>query len=172
MKRGGLLILRGLVWLTVILLALNLRLIIVGESQSSAGDGIQYYQLSQVLRSEHRFAYLPGAPLTFTRLPGYPLFLALLAPAQPIDLPTHLILATRTNALLDVGSGLVVALMASRLGMGLLAQLLGFGAVILSPPLFMLSTFGLSESLVTFLLTLTVYLALRIKDSSTWAHKQ
>ncbi len=172
MKRGGLLILRGLVWLTVILLALKLRLIIVGESQSSAGDGIQYYQLSQVLRSEHRFAYLPGAPLTFTRLPGYPLFLALLAPAQPIDLPTHLILATRTNALLDVGSGLVVALMASRLGMGLLAQLLGFGAVILSPPLFMLSTFGLSESLVTFLLTLTVYLALGVKDSSTWAHKQ
>ncbi len=172
MKRGGLLILRGLMWLAAILLALKLRLIIVGESQTSAGDGIQYYQLSQVLRSEHRFAYLPGAPLTFTRLPGYPLFLALLAPAQPMDLPTHLIVATRANALLDIGSGLVVAAMASRLGMGLLAQLLGFGAVILSPPLFMLSTFGLSESLVTFLLTLTLFLALRAKDAATWAHKR
>ena len=172
MKLRGLLILRGLLWLAAILIALKLRLIVVGESQSSAGDGIQYYQLSQVLRLEHRFAYSPGAPLTFTRLPGYPLFLALLAPGRPIDLATHLIMATRANALLDVGSALVVAAMARRLGMGMLAQLLGFGAVVVSPPMLMLSTFGLSESLVTFLLTLAVYLALRVKDAPTSAHKR
>lgn len=153
--------LRSLLWLLTILLALKLRLTVVTEFQAPAGDGIQYYQLSQVLKSEHRFSYQPApSPPTWTRLPGYPLFLALTQPARPLTLREHLIAATRLNALLDVGTALLIAALSAQLGMGALAQLLGFWAVIFMPTLLMLSAFGLCESLVTFLLTLAVYLAL------------
>ena len=76
MNRSVLRMLRGLVWLVAILCAWKLRWTVVSESQASAGDGLQYFQLTQTIKLFHRFAYLPSLPLTFTRLPGYPLFLA------------------------------------------------------------------------------------------------
>lgn len=167
MNRSVLRMLRGLLWLIAILCAWKLRMTVVGESQASAGDGLQYFQLAQTVKLFRRFAYLPSLPLTYTRLPGYPLFLALIQPARLVGLEEHLILATRANAVLDLITALLVAAIGRRLGMGQLAQLLGFGAVIVSPPLLMLSTHGLSEPLVTCLLTFAVYLALSVHDAKT-----
>lgn len=167
MNRSVLRMLRGLVWLVAILCAWKLRWTVVSESQASAGDGLQYFQLTQTIKLFHRFAYLPSLPLTFTRLPGYPLFLALIQPARMVGLEEHLIWASRANVMLDLATALLVAAIGRRLRMGQLAQLLGFAAVIVSPPLFMLSTHALSEPLVTCLLTLAVYLALWAKDAQT-----
>ncbi len=101
---------RGLLWLLMLLPALVLRLTLVQESHGSAGDGVQYHQLAQILKTEHRFAYLPApSPLTYTRLPGYPLFLALIQPAQALPIEEHLVSATRANAVLDVGTAVGVA---------------------------------------------------------------
>lgn len=156
--------LRSLVWLVAIVCAWKIRWTVAGESQSSAGDGLQYFQLTQTIKLVHRFAYQPSLPLTFTRLPGYPLFLALIQPSRFLGLEEHLIMASRANVVLDLITALLVAAIGRRLQMGQLAQLLGFFAVIVSPPLLMLSTHGLCEPLVTCLLTLAVYLALSAKD--------
>ena len=166
MNRRRIWAVRGLLWLLMLLPALMLRLTIVHAPRVATGDGLQYHQLAQILKTEHRFAYLPApSPLTYTRLPGYPLFLALTQPNQALPMEEHLVSATRANALLDVGTAAVVAALASQLGLGLFCQLFGFWAVILMPTMFMLSTVGLCESLVTFLLTMATYLAVRTRGS-------
>ena len=90
--------------------ALLFRLAVVSSYQAPAGDGLQYFKLSHELRQNRRFAYAPPpAPLAFTRLPGYPLFLAFIAqPSLPLTLEQHLLWATRWNALLDVASGVLI----------------------------------------------------------------
>ncbi len=153
-------------WLMLVGLALWLRLSLVTEFHSAAGDSVQYHQLAQELRHAGRFAYGPEPePLTWTRSPGYPAFLALLSPARPLSLPEQMVVATRANAVLDVGTALLVAAMSRLLGLRLLAQLFGFGAVVLMPPMFMLASVGLSESLVTFLLALATALTMAARQS-------
>lgn len=154
-------------WLALVALALVFRLSLVAEFRASAGDGIHYHQLAQQLRHAHRFAYgPPPQPLTWTRSPGYPAFLAMLSPSTPVDLPQHLVIATRANAVLDVGTAGLVAVMAWLLGMGRLAQVCGFAATIFMPPLFMLASHGLCESLTTWLLTLACCSALATRRAA------
>src|SRR5437870_2532881 len=89
----------------LVVLGLGLRLAAVHSFHAPAGDGLQYYALSQELARGHRFAYAPPpAPLTYTRLPGYPLFLAYVAVRQAgLGLVPHIVRATQANALLDIG---------------------------------------------------------------------
>ncbi|MSP62801.1 MAG: hypothetical protein EXR72_21205 [Myxococcales bacterium] len=140
---------------------------LVEEWHVPAGDGLQYFQLSQELVKHRRLAYGPAPkPLTFSRLPGYPLFLAQVAVrTKTDDIQVHLRHATRANVLLDIGTALLVLLLvrelsADRLGRHV-AALLGLGFTLACPGLILLSCYGLSESLATCLATLEVYLAVR-----------
>ena len=152
--------------LAIVGAALALRLAAVNSWHAPAGDGLQYYALSQSLIAEHRLAFEPGKPPQYSRLPGYPLFAAAVVHRAPTPLHTHLWKATMGNAVLDVASALLVFLIvrARRLGLG--AATAAFFAVISCPMLLFLSCYGLSESLATFLTTLTLFLALR--DGRRW----
>ena len=151
------------IWGAVIVVSTLLRLAIVTSYAAPAGDGHQYFHLSQELIADGRYAYGASLPPTWTRLPGYPLFLAAIV-HEPFPLWAHLVRATRANALLDVGSALLVVAMLRRRGARLLVQALAYAFVILCPPLVYLSCYGLSESLATFLFVLEVYFALRTLD--------
>jgi hypothetical protein len=153
-------IIRGATVTAAIALALLLRTLVVQSWHAPAGDGLQYYALSQELIKDHRFAFAAAKPLQYSRLPGYPLFLAAAVhEAQPLH--THLWIASQANAWLDVGTALLVLLMLRDRRLGLGAAWAGFVAVIVCPLLMFLSCYGLSESLATFLTTLTLFCALR-----------
>jgi 4-amino-4-deoxy-L-arabinose transferase-like glycosyltransferase len=151
------------VWTAVLVVTLGLtfRLALVTTWHVPAGDGLHYYSLSQELRARGRYAFgAPPQPLTYVRMPGYPLFLAYVAVCQaPLALELHLRRATRANVVLDVGTALLVLLMLRRLGAR--PALLGLVGVFLSPLLFLLACYGLSETLATFLSTLAMFAALR-----------
>jgi hypothetical protein len=136
-------------WLAAIAAALIFRIAVVLTWHVPAGDGLQYWQLSQELH-HFRFAYHPApAPLTWTRLPGYPLFLSLGVPfSAPLD--RYLIVATLWNALFDILTALLVARMLVEAGRPRAAPW-GFGLTVVAPLMLFLSTFGLSESFATFL---------------------
>lgn len=136
------------------------RLAIVGTWHAPAGDGVQYYRLAQELRRAGRFAFSPTAPLAYSRLPGYPLFLAaVVSPFHPLPLGRHVLWAAIWNVVLDLGSALLVlGILRERKLRGGRAGLL---LTLLCPTLWLLSTFALSESLATFLGTLELYLAVR-----------
>src|SRR5690349_5788360 len=97
---------RPLLLALLLLSALAFRLLVVTTFHRSAGDGVQYHELAQELLRAGRFAFgPPPRPLTDTRLPGYPLFLAYAAVrAAPVPIETTLVRATRANVLLDGGS--------------------------------------------------------------------
>ena len=106
-------VVKARIWLVLGLLLVagtTFRLRLVRDHHGPAGDGLQYWTLSQELLRAGRLAFgPPPAPLTFTRLPGYPLFLAHVAVLRhPADLETHLVRATRANALLGVGTGVLL----------------------------------------------------------------
>lgn len=146
--------------LAAVAAALAFRLYVVAGWHASAGDGLQYFDLSQSLLRDHRLAFAADKPLQYSRLPGYPLFLAAVVHKTPIELHEHLWRAAQANALLDVGSALLVMLMVRRrFGRG--AAWAAFAAVIVCPMLIFMSTYGLAESLATFLTTLTIFCALR-----------
>ncbi|HEX9101112.1 MAG TPA: hypothetical protein VF997_02855, partial [Polyangia bacterium] len=145
--------------------ALGFRLWVVAGWHAPAGDGLQYYALSQSLITEHRLAFAPEKPLQYSRLPGYPLFLAAIVHQSPIELHSHLWIAAQANAWLDLASALLVLLMVRDRRLGLGAAWAAFAAVVVCPMLIFMSTYGLSESLATFLTTLTLFCALR----SGWA---
>lgn len=148
-----------------VVLLLVLRFKIIGVWRAPAGDGVGYYQLAQELRLHGRLAFgPPPTPLSHARLPGYPLFLAYVAaPRAPIGLGMHLALAVPWNIWLDLGSALLVALIVAELGLPLFGGVLAFGAVMLCPILVFLSSYGLTESLATFLATLQLYLLVRCR---------
>jgi hypothetical protein len=150
----------------IVLLTIVARLAVVSSWHAPAGDGHQYFHLSQTLISDGRFAYGPAPqPLAWSRLPGYPLFLALIAVRQaPLPLEAHLVRATQANALLDVGTALLVVALLRRRRARLLTQALAYVLVVICPPLVFLSCYGLTESLATFLFILQIALGLRIID--------
>ncbi|MGZ3439969.1 MAG: hypothetical protein ACXVDD_10645 [Polyangia bacterium] len=157
----------GAIALAVVGGALAFRLVVVNSWHAPAGDGLQYYALSQSLLHDHRFAFAANKPPQFSRLPGYPLFLAAVVHEAPTPLHTHLWKATMGNAFLDVASALLVFLIVRQRRLGLAPATAAFVAVIVCPMLLFLSCYGLSESLATFLTTLTLFLALR--DGRRWA---
>ena len=154
--------------IVVVLLTIVARLAVVASWHAPAGDGHQYYHLSQTLISDGRFAYGPAPqPLAWSRLPGYPLFLALIAVrSAPLPMEAHLVRATQANALLDVGTALLVVALLRRRRARPLTQALAYVLVVFCPPLVYLSCYGLTESLATFLFVLEIALALRILDDS------
>ena len=142
-------------------LGLAFRLAIVAHFHSSSPDGEQYHLLSQELWRNGRLAFgPPPAPLTHSRLPGYPLFLAFLVDRELLPQSEHVVRATRANALLDLGTAVVLWLLLRDRGWpkaAWVALMMCLGC----PLLFRLSCYALSESLATFLLTLELWLALR-----------
>ncbi len=132
-----------------------------------AGDGLQYYALTQELVAHHRLAFAPPPePLSWARLPGYPLFLAFLAAPAPLGLDQYLLLATLWNVLLDLGSALLMARLLVELRLPRAARF-AFVATIVCPLMVFLSTFGLSESLATFLATAELYFIARAVQFGT-----
>lgn len=150
--------------LLVVGLLCGLRVAIVGAYRAPAGDGQQYYRLSQELLLRGRLAFgPPPTPLGFTRMPGYPLFLAYAAVrAAPVSIQEHLRRATAANLVLDAGTAGLVAGMLRLLFPGLGAVAVGLLLTLSCPLLVMLSCYGLSESLATFLTALQLYLLLRL----------
>lgn len=143
---------------------LRFRLALVREYNNPAVDGRQYHALAQELRLHGRFAFGPAPePLTYSRLPGYPLLLAYgIVRRAPVDLDTHTALATRANAVFDVATGLLVAGLALLLGFGRPAALLCMAAVLCCPLLFTLASHALTETLATLLFTLELFLGVLI----------
>ncbi len=153
-------------------LALVFRVALVTSYQAPGGDGIQYYRLSQTLRAHRMLApsHLPGR-LSYSRLPGYPLFLAHVAVRKaPYGLEAHLRRATRANVVLDLVTGSLVALIAlhlrrrlgARFGAGV--ALAGFLGIVLAPPMCLLASYAMTESLATMIGTLEVALALLLLE--------
>jgi hypothetical protein len=170
----------GLVLLALLIAGAKFRFAVVHDFHAPAGDGLQYYALSQQLLRAHRFAYYPPPlPLAYTRLPGYPLFLAFVAIRSAVSLVQHIVFATRANVVLDLGSALLVFLIGRSLTrllgrkpapeaagqagffLRVFAPFFGLGFVLVSPLLLRMSCFALTESLATFLSTLALYLAVR-----------
>jgi len=145
------------------------HLAVVSTWRNPAGDGLQYYRLSQELHAEGRFAYGPEPePPTYSRLPGYPLFLAYLGVRQgPIPLDAHLARATRANVLLDAATALLVYALLRRWGRR--AAFVGLLAAVTSPLQLTLVCFELTETLATLLATLELLLATRILGSPSIA---
>lgn len=150
-----------------IILALSawLRLLVVQSWHAPAGDGMDFHQLSQELRLRGRFAYgPPPLPLSYGRLPGYPIFLAYAAVREaPLSIAAHVVKATRANVVLDLGTALLVFLILRELGVGRRGALAGLVATLLCPMLVLLSCYALTETLATFLGALALYLALRAR---------
>lgn len=141
-----------------------LRLRVVSEYRNYAGDGWQYYHLAENLVGPgHRFAFgPPPQPPAWSRLPGYPLFVAGAGLGAPrfndADVGARV---ARSQAVLDVvGTGVAAFLLALEVGLSLPAWL-ALVLCIASPLLALCTTYILSESLAVFLTTVTLWLLLR-----------
>ncbi len=149
-------------WWIAIAAGLAFRVALVLSWNRPTGDQLQYYALAQELLTHHRFAFQPEPfPLAWTRLPGYPLFVAFLAAPFPMSLESHIVRVTLWNALLDLGSALIAARILVEMGRAAAARY-GFTAVVVCPLMMFLSTCGLTESLATLLAAVEVLLILRI----------
>jgi hypothetical protein len=134
------------------------RLAIVWSYFHTAGDDMQYRDLSNELFAEGRYAFARAPePLTHSRLPGYPLFLRYLARTGGLDRDPHIRRAAHANAVLDAGTALAAGLLAVALGLSEVA-LWAMLLVLLSPWMIHASTFALPESLTTCLVTWQVLL--------------
>ena len=156
--------------LLVFLLGLGLafRLAIVNSFHVALPDGEQYYRLAQELWRDHRLAFAPPpAPLTHSRLPGYPIFLAFLVDRALLTLAGHVARATRANVLCDLGTAVLVWWLLRERGRPV-AGLVALAACLVCPLLFCLSTHAETESLATLLLTLELWLALRAGERASW----
>jgi 4-amino-4-deoxy-L-arabinose transferase-like glycosyltransferase len=144
----------------IVAVGIAFRLAVVLSWHVPGGDGIQYHQLSQSLVRDGRYALgPPPKPLSFARLPGYPLFLAYVAVRQaPLDVERHLVRAAVANVLLDAGLALVVFFTLRRWSER--AALVGLAAVFLCPLFMLLACYGLTETFATFLTAAAVALAL------------
>ncbi len=150
---------------------LAFRLAVVATYHAPAGDGLHYYKLSQELTAHRRYAFGPEPePLSWSRLPGYPLFLAAVAVHKaPASMEQHLRRATVWNVLLDLGTALCVLALLGARGAPFRTRVAGLVAVLLCPMLILFSTYGLTESLATFLTALEVLLAVLLLARPTVA---
>jgi hypothetical protein len=127
-----------------------------------AGDGIEYYQLSQELSAHHRYAHGPLAPPTYVRLPGYPLFLSYVAVrTAPLPKEEHLVRATHWNVLLNVATALLICVLLLELRTSAAVAWGGAVLVLVCPIILYLCCYGLTESLATFLVTAELVAAIR-----------
>ncbi len=152
---------QALVLCIALLTALLFRLALVTQFSTPTPDGEQYYTLAGSLRDRRVMSFSPKSPPSYTRLPGYPLFLAALTPTRASQ-EAHARWAARANAMLDVATALIVLLMLRDFGLRR-APWVGFTAVVLFPLLIVFSTQVVSEPLATFLTTLTLWLTCRAR---------
>jgi hypothetical protein len=133
-------------------------------------DGWQYMSLASELATAQRFAIGRGDPPSYTRMPGYPLFLAFAAArGEPIT-DVSIRRAAVANALLDVATALLVMLLLLELRRGWAAPVVGLVLVVLCPLLLVLASHVLSESLATCLAVLALYLAVRATRTRPLLH--
>lgn len=159
---------RVFIAIALVVAALCFRVAVVTTWHVPAGDGLQYYALSQQLSLSQRYAFGPApAPLTYARLPGFPMWLAAVVHDAPLSLAEHLRRATVWNCLLDLGTAALLMALARRRGLGQGVGWLAGTLVVVFPPILFLSCFGLSESLTTFLATLELYLVVRAMHGQT-----
>src|SRR6476659_393311 len=90
-----------------IAVALAFRLAIVTDFSTPTPDGEQYYALARSLMHAHKLSFGTLAQPSYTRLPGYPMFLTAVAPTRATQ-EQHARSASRANALLDVCTALFV----------------------------------------------------------------
>lgn len=132
-------------------------------------DGTQYWALTEQLVTRGRFAYAPPpGRVTFTRLPGYPLVLAL-ASRHELSEPDLLALGARLNAAFDVGTALALHLLLVTLGVAPVLSLAAAALTLACPATSYLSRFLLTEPLDTLLLTAELaLLGLAWRRQATW----
>jgi hypothetical protein len=152
----------------LVTLGLIFRFNLVAAWHVPGGDGLQYYALSQELARAGRFSFAPPPePLSFARMPGYPLFLAYVAVrAAPLSLVDHLIRATRWNVIIDLATGLMVMALL-RQWLGRIAALAGLAFVFVYPLLCLVCCYGLTETLATFLSTAMLFCVLHATRAPT-----
>jgi hypothetical protein len=155
----------------VFVFGLAFRFAIISQYRSTSPDGDQYYTLEQSLTAAHTLAYRDGAP-TYTRLPGYPLFLALTALGHPTAREADLTRAAICNVLLDAGTALLVfAIVLELLRSHRRARLwatVAMASVFACPILFLFASYRLTESLATLLCTLEIFFAMRALREQLW----
>jgi 4-amino-4-deoxy-L-arabinose transferase-like glycosyltransferase len=129
-------------------------------------DSYAYMGAAQELWQHHRYAFPPApwqrtpgeqTPPGYGRLPAYPLFLAAVTRPEIDRYDAMLGPAKTAQALLDLGTGLLVFFIARRLA-GRWAAALALALALVHPGLVLFSNAILSETLATFLTTLTVAL--------------
>ena len=159
-------------WLIGLLLLLLggaiFRFAVVEQYSSTSPDGDQYYQLSQELIRARRFAFgPPPARLTYSRLPGYPLFLAYVAVRGPSTLSASVHRATAANVVLDLLTGVLLILILRELGFPRWCGSVAFVLLTICPPIVLFASYALTESLATFLGTLGFWLALHARKRAS-----
>ena len=155
----------GVAFAVTLALVLWFRFFVVRTWHAPAGDGVDFYQLSQSLQLTGRFAYGPP-PLgpSYGRLPGYPLFLAYVAVRQaPLDLLGHVVRATQANVPISLATALLLFLTLRELGFGRRSAVIGLLLTLLYPLLVLLGCYALTETLATFLGLAGFYAALRLR---------
>lgn len=137
------------------------RFAIVHSFRSGSPDAYQYHRLAFELAQNGRYAFGPEpAPLTHSRVPGYPVFSALVIDHGAVAWEQHLVRAPRWNVVFDLLSALLAFLwlFGERHRAAACAAWIG---VLLCPLLFLLTTYPLTESLATLLSVASVYLTFR-----------
>ena len=130
-------------------------------------DSFAYMGAAMELWESHRYAFRQPpwhasrpavAPLGYGRLPGYPIVLAALVHASGASYDTYAARAKSLQRILDLGTCLLVFLIARRLG-GRWAAWPAFLLAVVHPSLVLHSAAVLTETLATFLGTATLALA-------------
>ena len=155
--------------LAALVAVVALRAEVLREWHKPAGDGLQYYQLSQSLVRDGRYALAPPpAPPTYGRMPGYPLLLAYVAVRVPAGLEPHLLRATIANLILDLGTAAMLFLLLRRHSRR--AAFIALFLALTYPLLVLLSCYGLAETWTTFLCTAELFAALAVGagDGRRW----
>ena len=131
------------------------------EYRNYAGDGRQYYKLAKSMVEQRRYSFGPDLGPAWSRLPGYPIFVAAAGWGAPrfndADVGARV---ARSQAVLDAATGVLAFLVAWEVGLVAPAWLAV--ALCASSPLLAMSVcYVLSETLSVFLTTLCLYLLVR-----------
>jgi hypothetical protein len=143
-----------------------LRVAIVEAWFKPAGDGVQYFNLAAELRAHGRFAFGPSLPLSYSRLPGYPLFMFLVSP-RPIGMGTHIWRAVHWNVAFDTATALLLLFAARAAGLRRAWTAALF--VLALPTLWLMSCYAMTESLSMFLVAAIAFCAVVTLERGRWS---
>lgn len=141
------------------------RLAIALQFSTSSPDADQYFALAKSILRDGRYAYgPPPAPLTYTRMPGYPL-LAAAFDLGPQSREAHARRAAIVNAIFDTMTAAIVVLLLLQLGHGRAAIATAVLGVALFPTGIYWSVHALTESTATLLMAATLCLLVRFAQT-------